>query len=155
MISQQESGRSMVEMLAVLCVIGVLVAGATSGISFGMTSYKVSSVHQRVESIASGVSDLFSWRREFPTDESFGTLISKNEVCSGCEFQKNGNGAVMNDSGFGPISVQPSNYESFGIAVEEVPEDACNQLKEKQWVNAEWSEPAVCGASNTIRFIGY
>ncbi len=151
MISQQESGRSMVEMLAVLCVIGVLVVGATSGINFGMTSYKVTDTHQKVESIAGGVADLFSWRREFP--ENMGGLISKNEVCSGCVFEEKGNNAVMNDSSFGPISVKYIDGASFGITVEEVPEDACNQLKERKWINVEWSKPVACGVSNTIEFI--
>ena len=154
MISQQESGRSMVEMLAVLCVIGVLVVGATSGIDFGMTSYKVTSTHQKVESIASGVADLFSWKREFPED--MGDLISKNEVCSDCTFEKSGNGAVMNDSDFGPISIQRIDGISFAITVEDVPEDACNQLKEKKWTNVEWLSPSTCtDGDNSIKFQAY
>ena len=40
-ITAQQSGRSMVEMLAVLMIIGVLVVGAVAGLEQGMQKFKV------------------------------------------------------------------------------------------------------------------
>jgi hypothetical protein len=62
----------------------------------------------------------------------------------------------MNDSDFGPISIQRIDGISFAITVEDVPEDACNQLKEKKWINVEWLSPSTCtDGDNSIKFQAY
>ena len=56
-----ESGRTMLEMLGVLAIMGVIIYGAIAGITFGVDMYKVTATYNDLEELATGLTDLYSW----------------------------------------------------------------------------------------------
>jgi len=51
-LKQKQSGRSMIEMLGVLAIVGVLSAGGIAGYSMAMQSYKTNALIEKVQLIA-------------------------------------------------------------------------------------------------------
>ena len=73
--AKNESGRTMLEMLGVLAIMGVIMYGAIAGIGFGVDMYKINATFNDVEELSQGVIDLFSWNAGgYPTN-SFGTAV--------------------------------------------------------------------------------
>lgn len=148
-----EQGRSLVEMLAVVCIIGVLTVGAISATSYGLKSMNLVSLYETVESTASGVSDLYSWSRAYPTD-GMGDKIANNDICDGCTAD--GNDAVTNETPLLKMTISPHDESSFTITLashEEdttIPVDICNRLADFAWQNVEWDENNTC-SENTIK----
>lgn len=134
MMNTNETGRSMVEMLGVLAVIGVLTVGGISAMNFGMQAYNVSQVYSQVEETARGISDIFSWSRAYPTTNDFGLRIVNNDVCDAYGCQVEGKG-VKADTPWGKMTVTPEKGDYFVITLDSVPKAACEQLKAYQWQN--------------------
>ena len=151
-LSSSELGRSMVEMLGVLAIIGVLTVGAMSGITFGLTSFRAQMVYDQVESAANAVTDLFSWYRDYPSGEDFtNTICGKGNVFeSECESGKAGVKTVFTDSF---IEVVPNDEHGFVITVSNVPKDACERLADMAWVNVQPADSnSNCGATNNLTY---
>ena len=55
-----ESGRSMIEMLGVLAIIGVLSVGGIQGYSMAMSKFKVSKTTDQVQAMVTNVRTLFA-----------------------------------------------------------------------------------------------
>ena len=60
MLGQDQSGRSMIEMLGVLAIVGVLSAGGIAGYSVAMKSYKVNKAIDMIQLISTQVKGLYS-----------------------------------------------------------------------------------------------
>ena len=98
-----ESGRSMVEMLGVLAVIGVLSIGGIMGYSYGMDKYRANQTMQDVN--LRGIDAL-------------------------AQFDRTGNANLnewQNEKTIYPITLED---EIIGIQVDKVPERVCNMLAE-------------------------
>lgn len=160
-----EQGRSLVEMLAVVCIIGVLTVGAISATSYGLKSMNLVSLYETVESTASAVSDLYSWSRAYPNSddgsaENMGTKIAENDICDGCiAVEEN---AVTNETPLLKMIISPKDESSFTITLaphEEdatIPVDICNRLADFAWQNVEWDESNNCSEEPTqITFTAY
>ena len=78
-IQNDQQGRTMLEMLGVLAIMGIITYGAIAGINYGMTSYKINQTYTEVQDIIQGVQDLYSWSKGFP----IGVADSTNQY-SGC-----------------------------------------------------------------------
>lgn len=160
-----EQGRSLVEMLAVVCIIGVLTVGAISATSYGLKSMNLVSLYEAVESTASGVSDLYSWSRAYPNSddgsaENMGTKIAKNDICDGCTAD--GNNAVTNETPLLKMIISPNDESSFTITLaphdgeDNIPVDICNRLADFAWQNVEWDENNTCSeGTKQITFTAY
>ena len=64
-IHTQESGRSMVEMLGVLAIIGVLSVGGIAGYSQAMSKFKVSKTIDQVQTLITNIRTLYAGSRTF------------------------------------------------------------------------------------------
>lgn len=60
-MKQNESGRSLIEMLAVIGIIGVLSVGVVSGIRWGLVGGGSFKLQSEIESMAQQVQDLCAW----------------------------------------------------------------------------------------------
>ena len=58
MSKQNESGRSMIEMLGVIAIMGVIMYGAVAGISFALEMYKINEAHTEIEELSKAVIDM-------------------------------------------------------------------------------------------------
>lgn len=160
-----EQGRSLVEMLAVVSIIGVLTVGAISAATYGLKSMNLASLYETVESTASGVSDLYSWSRAYPNSddgsaENMGTKIAENDICDGCTAD--GNNAVTDETPLLKMTISPDTAENFQIILtphgeaDTIPVDICNRLADFTWQNVEWDENNTCSEGTTqITFTAY
>lgn len=71
-----QSGRSMIEMLAVIAIMGIIVVSATIGINQGMVKYNSSKLHTDMQSIADDVYNLYNWSRGYP-----GNIMTTTGLC--------------------------------------------------------------------------
>ena len=60
MTHKNQSGRTMMEMLGVLAIIGIITYGAISGINSGMTSYRINALYIEVSDIIHGLQDMYT-----------------------------------------------------------------------------------------------
>ena len=65
MIKTNESGRSMIEMLGVLAIIGVLSVGGIAGYSKAMNKYKTNKVADNVSMIVTNIRTLYAQQNNF------------------------------------------------------------------------------------------
>ena len=82
MINQNESGRTMLEMLGVLAIMGIIVYGAIAGINYGMSSYRVNQTYSDIQDIVQGIEDLYSWSKGYPSGDKIMKAACKNDVFS-------------------------------------------------------------------------
>ncbi|MDR2902408.1 MAG: hypothetical protein LBU87_04795 [Lactobacillales bacterium] len=148
-----ESGRSLVEMLAVIAVISVITIGGVTGISFVRMIFVANQIHSEVEEITRGVSDLYSWTRDFSTVGNMMTTICDNDISSKkCDKTKS-----YWTNPFGGHVTVVSGGDSFKIVYPDVPERVCKQLLcETVWTIAKPTKACndnYCSGTKTIEFI--
>lgn len=87
-IKKSHSGRSMIEMLGVLAIIGVLSAGGIAGYSTAMENYKVNKFIQMISFAASATERVFTTRKDGTYQEEIPmTMLCKlrilpDEICA-------------------------------------------------------------------------
>jgi len=141
--NNQESGRTMMEMIGVIAIIGVLTVGAISTVNYGLESFRVSSAFSLVETTANNVSDLYSWRREFPTDKSsMRSKICANKVFDEVCVEDQENATIVTSWGY--LTVEPDTASQFKITLTNVPYMACSQLVAMKWTNVERDDKVSC-----------
>ena len=149
MQNQDESGRSMIEMLGVLSIMGVIVYGAVAGINFGLDMYKLNATYREVDELAQSIVDLSSWT----TDYSHLTAkrICDNDAYPTCSCT-GGNCTLTNEWGGGVTVAKYGQF--FQITYKQIPEAACERLRAEtgfQHVCVKQNE-ITCGSSSTITF---
>lgn len=137
MSSNNESGRSMVEMLGVLAIIGILSVGGISGIAYAMREYRVNKTYNLIEMAGEQIGNLFSWQRFYPDNVA---LICDNDIFASGTCTKSGNNAVVSESPLGTITVSASECEDkkcsvINLVLSGVESEACAKLAEKKWMN--------------------
>ncbi|MBR4927834.1 MAG: hypothetical protein IKY98_05865, partial [Alphaproteobacteria bacterium] len=124
---RMESGRSMVEMLGVLAVIGVLVIGATMGFEYAMDKYKANEI---VHEAGLRASDIFHRYQTVPFPEvgTFGGYENcQNDFAEwSAETQI---GYTMNTCA---IKDEEGTDLAFAISVKDVPQGVCRRLTDME-----------------------
>ncbi len=125
-LKTNESGRTMLEMLGVLGIMGIIMYGAVAGINYGMSTYKINQTYNEIQEAIQGIQDMYSWSRDYGRNISFDTLRD-NDV-----FPKDTNPFA------GDISVEGTYCEgnycgSFMIIYDVSDEDSQNRLMEMDW----------------------
>ena len=131
-ISENESGRSLIEMLAVISVISMITVGSISAMNYGLQAYRANASYDLVESTAQRVSDLYSWMKEYPTDST----SMKNLICNNDIFDSEciGNESVATAAApWGQIKIEAGDATAFRITLTDVPQRGCEQLKQMGW----------------------
>ena len=132
---KNQSGRTMVEMLAVLAVIGVLTVGAIAGLSQAMDKYRLSKTHDDILSINQSIVDLYAWSRRYP-DMSAAKMqeMCKNDVFpDGCI-----SGSVAKNVYGGAYEIMTSSTDSVvTITLTNLPSNACTDLASDEM---DWGE---------------
>ena len=149
-INNSESGRTMMEMIGVIAIIGILTVGAISTVNYGLESFRVSSAFSLVETTANNVSDLYSWRREFPTDRT----SMRDKICANKVFDEEcvadqENATVSTPWGY--LTVEPDSETQYRITLTNVPYMACNQLLTMKWTNVTPNENNACSEEDEAK----
>ena len=138
-LKHSESGRTMLEMLGVLGIMGVIMYGAVAGINYGMSTYKINQTYNEVQEAMQAIQDLYSWQRCYP-DNVFTGIVQDNDI-------------LLNGAKIGTVSVAGigascnSGVESFKLEYSEVSEAIVSRLAEM-----EWGDTIAIGAGSTITF---
>jgi len=141
-----QSGRSMIEMLGVLAIVGVLSAGGIAGYSMAMQSHKTSELMSKVNLIAQQTRSMYddAVYKEDTTDATLGNIGGRLVA-----------GGFMPDleSPFGgPLKVSPSTLgDVFTIeTLDNVPRESCVKILLTDWgTNGTIKSISVDGAAVT------
>lgn len=162
MINQKnlESGRSMIEMLGVLAIIGVLSVGGIAGYSKAMLKYKVNKTVDEITQISSNVRIAFGNQRNYSGLNRADVVNAYGLVPQ--EFyneRKNGNESNTYQTPWGDDAVlkqskRASNElegkeRAFIIEFPNMPAAACAELVLLDWGSASGSGLVAMGINNT------
>lgn len=117
----QESGRSMIEMLGVLAIMGVITVGAIGMISTAMRTQKLTAVNDEVVQIVTMVRNIHAEYDDFSNMNGktiFGAIGMSN---------KNPYGGLYE------LSVDPANPRQFIVTINGLGQSECESLVTKAW----------------------
>ena len=131
MIKNNQSGRSMIEMLGVLAIIGVLSVGGIAGYTKAMSKYKINKCLSQIANIQMGIGTLYAQQK------NYAGINCVNGSGDGCNVLKKAkivpeemwkNNKLVNPFG-GNVSIQSVEYDgeadaAFSISYDGIPEDA-------------------------------
>ena len=128
MTHTNESGRSMIEMLGVLAIIGVLSVGGIAGYSQAMSKFKVSKTTDQVQTMVTNIRTLFAGQR------SYNGLDGANAYTMGILTDETWDGSSASNAYGGAITfATPDNAHQFLIAYAGIPDDACVRIIMSDW----------------------
>ena len=147
MIKTNESGRSMIEMLGVLAIIGVLSVGGIAGYSKAMNKFKTNKVADNVSMLVANIKTMYAQQN------SFEGLTKSSAVSMGLVPDElvttypsgNTDNAVLNNSFNGTVLINASNSVgvtaasntddalSFNIVFNGLSKEACITLATNDW----------------------
>ena len=151
-----QSGRSMIEMLGVLAIIGVLSVGGIAGYSKAMTQFKIDKTIEQISSIAQGVKSSFALQGDYyglycaheTSEKNFdGCLLVKDlNLATTDLYSEGGNPYWLYNAWNGEIKIAHSGlkfseigrgnnkaYNSYTISYSGLPKDACVAIGSKDW----------------------
>ncbi len=146
MKTSNESGRSMVEMLGVIAIIGVISVGAITSMSYVDSYFRTSATLMEIEQIARDINDMYSWAPDYEG-------LSNTQLCKEKIVQNCSNGKISNRWG-GDLDAK-ANGDGFTITLKNVPQIACERLQEqaKDALISISVQASTCNASdNTVTF---
>ncbi len=118
---KQESGRSMIEMLGVLAIMGVITVGAIGMISTAMRTQKLTTVNDEVVQMVTMVRNLHGEYDDFSNMNSatiFGAIGMSNKNPYGGTYE---------------LAVDPSNARQFIVTINGLTKNDCEALLTKAW----------------------
>ena len=125
-----QTGRSMIEMLAVLMIMGILTIGVMAGFNQMLDKYNAGKMHTDMMSISSEVVNLYSWQRSYPA-------INMEELCENDIFP---DGCTDDSKAINPfdgeyiLSTSAEN-QTLTIQATGVDSEACKDLCLREWDN--------------------
>lgn len=138
-----QAGRSMIEMLGVLAIIGVLSVGGIAGYSKAMMQYKINKTADQITQIVGNVRTLFGSQKNYTALDNCGdgttniSLIKKAHLVP--EEMLNTAGTALESTFGGRVDLFTSYKKSgwdckgFGIILWDLPEEACMALSTYDW----------------------
>jgi type II secretory pathway pseudopilin PulG len=118
---KQESGRSMIEMLGVLAIMGIITVGAITMISAAMRSQKRNTVNDEVTQIVTGVRQLLGEYDDFSNINGatiFGAIGMTDKNPYGGKYE---------------LAVNPSNPGQFVLSIGGLSKSDCEYFLTKAW----------------------
>lgn len=137
--SNNDSGRSMIEMLGVLAIIGVLSVGGIAGYSKAMMQYKINKTVDQISQITGNIRTLFGSQKTYAAlgEATNVTLIKKAHLVP--DEMWNAAGTALENPFGGSVTIQTSSRKTnndnkaFAIQFKSLPEDACMALATYDW----------------------
>ena len=126
-----ESGRSMVEMLGVLAIIGVLSVGGIAGYSMAMSKFKITKTIDQVQTIITNLRTLYASQRTYTaltSSTAYNMGILTDETYDGT----NGLNPFGGEITFG-IGTTAGANRSFTIEYDGLTAEACVKLATADW----------------------
>ena len=152
-----ENGRSMVEMLGVLAIIGVLSVGGIAGYSKAMNKYKINKTNDQVSMLVANIRTLFSSQNNYAGLNNaqaikFGVVpndmyeSSTSSTATVDDIQNAFGGAVfINASGTDAAHTT----SAFIVEYQNIPEEACVNILTSDWGSGQGSGLIAIGVEET------
>lgn len=140
-----EHGRSMIEMLGVLAIIGILSLGAIAGYRLGISKHRANETVNELNRLATIIAT--QMHNENVSDAIFDDVPDKSEM-----------GYAL-DSGFSP---DPTKTDYFELAVYDMPTSVCENILSMNWATPtaisvigqeEGTDNGKCGVGSTASMI--
>ena len=135
----EQSGRSMIEMLGVLAIVGVLSVGGIAGYSKAMMQFKINKTIDHITTIATNMRTLFAQQTSYGENYYSGQIgynmgITPEELVVG-EYQNKSvfNGGIEISGEQFTFSDPEMNGKAFSITFFDIPEEACIKLATYDW----------------------
>ncbi len=163
-----EQGRSMIEMLGVLAIVGVLSVGGIAGYSKAMNKFKTNKVGDQIQMISTNIRTLFSSQRTYAgltngmalqagliPGEMYQAVSSSGQSYTSSYTITNAFGGKT----FIAVADQSSDGDemAFTIAVDQIPQSACVSIATTDWggdagsgLAAMWIGEGEADAAETI-----
>jgi len=139
-VHSQESGRSMIEMLGVLAIIGVLSVGGIAGYSQAMNKFKVTKTTDQIQTMVTNIRTLFASQKSYISVSTadadvagvmYSVGILTDENCPGggtdCATPVNPyDGTIV-------LGSMGTNNKHFYVSYQGLPADACVRLATQSW----------------------
>ena len=145
MKQNNQSGRSMIEMLAVLMIIGVLTVGAVTGLSQAVDKYKAEKIHSDVQYINQEVANLYSWMRNYPS------VADMNRFCNNDIFPDGCDGSNVGANPYGGQYAISFDKGQMIIQVDGLPDEVCKDLTLREWSYVA-ETPSCSSGTLTVKF---
>ena len=132
---KNQNGRSMIEMLGVLAIIGVLSVGGIAGYSKAMMKYRINKTIEQITLIAGNIRAFFATQRSY---EDLNDTILKKAKLVPDEMWNEDKTALVNAFGY-MVAVQATSksthdsYGAFYIQLRGIPEEACIDILSHDW----------------------
>ncbi len=143
MTNSNQSGRSMIEMLGVLAIIGVLSVGGIAGYSKAMMKFRINKTIDQVSQIAQNIRILYARQKNYG---SLSAKIVYKANLAPREMFEDGSGSYGMTNAFGgrvgfeTASKRASqDSKAFVISLYDLPEEACIELATQDWGGGEAS----------------
>ena len=135
------SGRSMIEMLGVLAIIGVLSVGGIQGYSKAMTKFKINKTMQQIAEIATNIRTLYIQQNDF-NSLSNTTAVQMGIVPDDLKTSDGEYGTVITNAFGSPVGITGNSYargtnsDEFVIRFLNVTKEGCIALATADWGNS-------------------
>ena len=141
-----QAGRSMIEMLGVLAIIGILSIGGLAGYSKAIDRYRINETINQITHIVQNTRDLFRTQKNF-----YGSLSSSGKAMSTADHE---NRTLASKAKIFPTSLVKNDYKnlfggevfyyskgrfaendgkSFNLGFNGIPQEACIELATRDW----------------------
>ena len=137
----EQSGRSMVEMLGVLAIIGVLSVGGIAGYSKAMTKFKITKTFDQVSMMVANIRTLYSGQRNY---DGLATNIAMDMGVVPAEMEGATAGTLVN-AFQGSVTLGSADYNGQGDACFYVSYGAMGREACVQIVTSDWGSGASSG----------
>ena len=133
-----QSGRSMIEMLGVLAIVGVLSVGGIAGYSKAMDKFKTNKLISQISQIAGNVRTLFAQQSSYGENIHWDENVRKMLLPDDVNKTAMGASDFTNDfggrSGFNVTGLQESyDNKSFSIYHGNLPKNVCMEIAAVDW----------------------
>ena len=145
MTNNNQSGRSMIEMLGVLAIIGVLSVGGIAGYSKAMMKFKINKTIDQVSQIVANTRTLYARQRNYKSlgdgELNYNHKVVYKANLAPKEMFEDGSGSYAMTNPFGGgvrifashKTTSRSDYKAFVIGFYGLPDEACIELATQDW----------------------
>ncbi len=142
MIKTNQSGRSMIEMLGVLAIIGVLSVGGIAGYSKAMLKFRTNKTLDQIAMMVTNIRTLYSQQT------SYSGLSHSNAYSMGITPDEMGTGTSLNDPFGGAVTIEEDTSTGGGsgltgqaagafiVSFAALPREACVNIATQDWGSA-------------------
>ncbi len=132
----KQSGRSMIEMLGVLAIIGVLSVGGIVAYSKAMQKQRINSIRNQISHIVAGVRQFYATQGSY-NDLTTDVAIKAGIIPSDMEIENAGQDNVSVKNVYGGniyIEVNPDSEEpEFVVMIDNLPKEAAVDIGTADW----------------------